>query len=119
MSRRFNAALFDLDGTLLDTVIDISRAANRMLETLGRPAVSTEDIGRYIGKGIPVLVHRVLTGDLNGKADVALFERALGLFESAYAEESGQAALLYPNVIEGLRRLQRADIRLACVTNKA
>jgi phosphoglycolate phosphatase len=119
MSRRFNAALFDLDGTLLDTVIDISRAANRMLETLGRPAVSTEDVGRYIGKGIPVLVHRVLTDDLNGKAEAALFERALALFETFYAEESGRAAVLYPNAIEGLRRLQQADIRLACVTNKA
>ncbi len=119
MSRRFNAALFDLDGTLLDTVVDISRAANRMLETLGRPAVSTEDIGRYIGKGIPVLVHRVLTGDLSGMAEAALFERALALFENAYAEESGRAALLYPNVIEGLGRLRRANIRLACVTNKA
>ena len=119
MSRRFNAALFDLDGTLLDTVIDISRAANRMLETLGRPAVSTEDVGRYIGKGIPVLVHRVLTDDLNGKAEAVLFERALALFETFYAEESGRAAVLYPNAIEGLRRLQQADIRLACVTNKA
>lgn len=119
MSRRFRAALCDLDGTLLDTAVDIWRAANRMQEALGRPAVSVEDIGRYIGKGIPILVHRVLTGELDERAEPQLYERALALFESGYAEESGRAAVLYPNVVEGLERLQRAGIRLACVTNKA
>lgn len=119
MSRQFRAALCDLDGTLLDTAVDIWRAANRMQEGLGRAPVSVEDIGRYIGKGIPILVHRVLTGSLDGRAEASLFDRALALFESAYAEESGRSAVLYPNVIEGLERLQRAGFQLGCVTNKA
>lgn len=119
MSRHYRAALFDLDGTLLDTAVDIWRAANRMQEALGRPLVSVEDIGRYIGKGIPILVHRVLTGELDGRAEAPLFDRALTLFEQAYADESGRAAVLYPNVLEGLQRIQAAGIRLACVTNKA
>lgn len=119
MSRHYRAALFDLDGTLLDTAVDIWRAASRMQEALGRPPVSVEDIGRYIGKGIPILVHRVLTGELDGRAEAPLFDRALTLFEQAYADESGRAAVLYPNVLEGLQRIQSAGIRLACVTNKA
>lgn len=119
MNRRFRAVLCDLDGTMLDTAVDIQRAANRMQEALGRPPVTHEDIGRYIGKGIPILVHRVLTGELNGRADPELHERALALFEDYYAEESGRATVVYPYVIEGLERLQRADLALGCVTNKA
>ncbi len=119
MNRRYRAALCDLDGTLIDTAVDITNAANRMLEALGRPPVSTADIGRYIGKGIPILVHRVLTGSLDGRAESPLYERALALFEEYYAEESGRSAVVYPKVTEGLRKLREADIRLACVTNKA
>lgn len=119
MSRRYRAVLCDLDGTLLDTLQDIWRSSERMLAALGRPAMPIEQVGRYIGKGIPILVHRVLTEDLDGRAEPAVFERALALFEDFYAEESGRNAVVYPKVMEGLRRLRDADVALACVTNKA
>ncbi|HKY02867.1 MAG TPA: phosphoglycolate phosphatase [Burkholderiales bacterium] len=119
MTARFRAVLCDLDGTLLDTAQDLANAANRMLADMKLPLRTASEISRYIGKGIPTLVHRSLSGRLDGKADAALYERALPLFENYYAEESGLNTRLYPGVLEGLAHLRAAGIPLACLTNKA
>jgi hypothetical protein len=63
------AVLFDLDGTLLDTVLDLHAAANAMLRDLGRPEVSVESIRSYVGRGIPNLVKRVLAGSMAAADD--------------------------------------------------
>jgi phosphoglycolate phosphatase len=118
-ARRFRAVLVDLDGTLLDTAPDIAAAANAMLAELGRPARDPAVIATYIGQGIPSLVHRSLSGTLDGTADASLFERALALFEHRYAEESGRRAKPYAGVVDGLARMQRLGLGLGCVTNKA
>lgn len=119
MTARVRAVLFDLDGTLLHTAPDLAAAANRMLRGLERATRDPDEIATYIGKGIPVLVHRTLTGALDGRAEDALFERALAIFERCYAEESGRTAAPYPNVVEGLACMQTAGLALGCVTNKA
>ncbi len=119
MSARFRAILFDLDGTLLDTAPDLAAAANGMLSELGLERRDPVAISTYIGKGIPVLVHRTLTGALDGRAEPALLARALPIFERCYAEESGRHSRPYPAVVEGLGRLRAAGFALGCVTNKA
>ena len=111
-------ALIDLDGTLLDTARDLAAAANRMLAALGRPPRSTEEVGRYVGKGLARLVERCLTGELEGRADPRLLERAVGIFSPAYEEESGRHCRVFDGVVEGLATLEKLGIRLACVTNK-
>ena len=69
-----DAVLFDLDGTLLDTLPDLFAAANAMLAELGHAPRTLEEIRRFVGKGIPNLVLRCLT---DGRAiDPALAERA-------------------------------------------
>jgi phosphoglycolate phosphatase len=113
------AVLFDLDGTLLDTAPDLAAAANAMLADLGFPGRDPAVIATYIGRGIPSLVHRSLTGELEGTADAPLFERALVLFERRYAEESGLRARPYPGVVDGLVRIRALGLGLGCVTNKA
>jgi phosphoglycolate phosphatase len=113
------AVLLDLDGTLLDTAPDLAAAANAMLADLGLPGRPPGEIATYIGKGIPGLVHRALTGSLDGTAEPSLFERALPLFERRYAEESGRRARPYPGVVDGLARMRALGLRLGCVTNKA
>jgi phosphoglycolate phosphatase len=117
--RRFRAVLLDLDGTLLDTAPDIAAAANAMLADLGLPVRDPATIATYIGAGIPALVHRALTGRLDGAAEASLFGRALQRFERWYAEESGRRAEPYPGVVEGLGRMQGLGLALGCVTNKA
>jgi phosphoglycolate phosphatase len=119
MSRDFRAVLFDLDGTLLHTAPDLAAAANRMLGELGLPLREPDEIATFIGKGLPVLVHRALAGTLEGVAEPALFARALPIFERCYAEESGRRARVFPGVVEGLERMRDLGLPLGCVTNKA
>ncbi len=113
------AVLFDLDGTLLDSATDLAAAANAMLAELGFPARDPALIATYIGKGIPKLVERTLTGSLDAAADPALLARALPVYERHYAAESGRRAALFPGVLEGLRALQAVGVPMACITNKS
>ncbi len=113
------AALIDLDGTLLDTAGDLAAAINRMLAELDRPPHDRALIEQYIGKGIPALVHRALTADMEREAEPEVFGRALPLMERFYAEESGRSAVAYPGVMDGLDAMRSAGVQLACVTNKA
>lgn len=117
--RQPRAILLDLDGTLLDSAPDLAAAANGMLAELGLPARDPAVIATYIGKGIPRLVERTLTGSLDALADPALLSRALPIYERHYAAESGQRSVPFPGVIEGLRALHGAGLPLACITNKA
>jgi phosphoglycolate phosphatase len=90
-----------------------------MLEELGHATRSEDELATFIGKGLPVLVHRALTGTLDGVAELELFERAMPLFEQCYAAESGRRAVPFAGVVEGLERLRGLELPLACVTNKA
>jgi len=111
-ARPIRGVLIDLDGTLLDTAPDLAAAANRMRAELGLPPLAVEAVASFIGKGIAMLVRRSLP-------DQSLFERALPLFERYYAEESGRRSAAYPGAREGVERMRRLRLRLACVTNKA
>jgi phosphoglycolate phosphatase len=111
--------MIDLDGTLADTIPDLAEAANMMLRELGRPALEPALIRTFVGKGIPRLVERVLAGTLEGRAEDALFARALPIFERCYAEVNGRRTVIFPGVREGLQQLQAMHLPLACVTNKA
>ncbi|HSD53047.1 MAG TPA: phosphoglycolate phosphatase [Burkholderiales bacterium] len=113
------AVLFDLDGTLLDSAADLAAAANAMLAELGMPPRDPAVIATYIGKGIPRLVERTLTGSLDTAAAPALLARALPIYEHHYAAESGRRSVPFPGVVEGLRALHDAGLPLACITNKA
>ncbi|OQW43076.1 MAG: phosphoglycolate phosphatase [Proteobacteria bacterium SG_bin4] len=111
--------MIDLDGTLLNTADDLALSANLMLKDLGMPEQSTETIRSYIGKGIQKLVKRTLTGELDGEPDAALFAKALPIYEKHYADNLSLNTHPYPGVVEGVKVLQQAGFRLACITNKA
>jgi phosphoglycolate phosphatase len=111
--------MIDLDGTLADTIPDLAEAANRMLRELGRPALGTDLLRTFVGKGIPKLVERALAGALEGRVDEGLLARALPIYERCYAEENGKHTVIFPGVREGLRTLRDMRMPLACVTNKA
>lgn len=114
-----NAVTVDLDGTLLDTVKDLAVAVNLMLQQIGRPPLDEALVRTFVGKGIPNLVKRALTGALSGEPDAALFERALPLYLDCYESVNGRYTTLYPGVPEGLVALETAGFPLACVTNKS
>jgi phosphoglycolate phosphatase len=114
------AVLIDLDGTLLDTVLDLHAAANAMLRDLGRPEVSVESIRSYVGRGIANLVKRVLAGSMEAADDAAPPPpEALASFKRHYSTENGRNTALFPGVLEGLEALKVLDLPLGVITNKA
>lgn len=120
MSFPVKAVLLDLDGTLLDTVLDLHAAACGMLRDLGRPEIPVGDIRAYVGRGIPNLVKRVLAGNLEAADDPAPPPAdALASFKHHYAEVNGRAAQPFPGVMEGLAALKAQGLPLGVITNKA
>ena len=109
----------DLDGTLVDTVLDLHQACNAMLAELGLPDRSVAEIGRFIGRGTNTLVRRCLTNDQTGQApDEEAFEQGLAAYLKHYTRINGKHAKVYPGVKEGLAALQAAGYPMAVVTNK-
>ena len=113
------AVAFDLDGTLLHTLPDIAAASDRMLRELGRPAVGEACVRRYVGNGIPRLVKRLLTGEMQAEPPEETFGPALDAFLRHYRDTFLTAPTIFPGVLEGLEGMRSAGLRLACVTNKA
>lgn len=115
---RLEGVLFDLDGTLVDSVPDLAEAARRMLKELGEPPRSDEEIAQFVGKGIPVLVERALT-EGRDKVSAESLNGAIHCFMAHYSETNGSLTVCYPGVPEVLMRLKSSGVKLGCVTNKA
>ncbi len=113
-----SAVLFDLDGTLLDTVPDLYAAVSAMLHDMGRPQLPVEAISSYVGRGIANLVKRALAGSLEVD-EAAPPADALASFRRHYARENGRNTRIYPGVTAGLDRLKAKGLPLAVITNKA
>lgn len=112
--------MIDLDGTLLDTALDLTEAANAMLREFGRPECDVASIRTFIGRGLHNLVKRCLAGQIGAAEDsTPPPEEAMACFRRHYRESNGRHATVYPGVVEGLRAMQDKGLRLACVTNKA
>jgi phosphoglycolate phosphatase len=116
--RAVRAVLLDLDGTLLDTAPDIAGAANAMLADLGLRPLPAGMIRDFIGQGIARLVERCLAEGGTPLA-CAQLEPALRSFGDHYRAVNGRSSRPFPGVMEGLRRMREASLKLACVTNKA
>ena len=120
-----DAAIFDLDGTLVDTLADFGEALNRMLADLGLPAIPAADVSTRVGKGSEYLVESTLKHALaqSGRAVtatnlIALNEQANALYQRHYGAINGRFARLYPGVSDGLSALEAAALPMVCVTNK-
>lgn len=118
VSPRFRAVLFDLDGTLLDTVPDLACSVNRMLAEMKLPSLTEDVVATFVGRGIGKLVERSLLRAAGDEA-VARMQPAMEIFERCYGEESGRRSRPYPGVEEGLRSLAAARMPMGVVTNKA
>ena len=109
----------DLDGTLVDTILDLHLASNAMLAELERPDRSVEEIARFVGRGTQTLVRRCLTDDATGvEPDAELFENGLNAYLKHYAHINGKHAKVYAGVKEGLAALLAAGYPMGVVTNK-
>ena len=111
-------AMFDLDGTLMDSVPDLAAAVDKMLMLLGREPAGVAHVRDWVGNGSKVLVRRALAGQLqhDGVAD-ELADEALALFMQAYSG-GHDLTTVYPGVHECLDWLRARDVKLAIITNK-
>ena len=112
---RIDAAIVDLDGTLVDTVGDFEQALARTLADLGLPAVDRAFITRTVGRGSMHLLRQTLA-QVGAAPD--LLEPAWASYQRHYADVNGRHADVYPGVREGLAAMRARGWRLACVTNK-
>lgn len=120
-----DAAIFDLDGTLVDTLADFGAALNRMLAELGLPPINADAVSTRVGKGSEYLVESTLKHALaqSGRAltaidFIALSQQAYPLYQQHYGAINGRFARLYPGVQEGVSALAAAALPMVCVTNK-
>lgn len=115
-------ALFDLDGTLVDSAPDLAAAVDQMLEHLGRSPVGTERVRQWVGNGASVLVRRALAGHADWEPprpkDEALFKDALAIFFHAYEQINGRHSAVYAGVEDCLTSLRAHGCKLGVVTNK-
>ena len=112
--------LFDLDGTLIDSVPDLSDAVNYMLKELNRSIFSEDIIRTWVGNGAQTLVKRALLGqsDISNDIDTELFEKALNIFLIFYKNNVCVNTKLYSDVHETLNSLKKQNYRLVIITNK-
>ena len=101
--------IFDLDGTLIDSRLDLAHSVNATRAHLGLPALENERVYSYVGNGAPVLIRRAL-GERSSEAEV---QEALEFFLERYREHALECTTLYPGVREAVDRLHRAGKRLA------
>ena len=109
------AAIVDLDGTLVDTLGDFVAVLALTLDELSLPGVPRAFVERTVGKGSEHLICSVLR---EVGADASLYERTWALYQRHYLAINGLHAPVYAGALEGLQRLHDAGWRLACVTNK-
>jgi len=113
------AVMFDLDGTLLDTLPDLAHAAHAMLRRAGLPPITDDAVKSYVGRGIPNLVKRCLTGASGSAPDEAFLASMVTIFREEYRTVNGRHTRPYPGVLDTLQRLRHAGLPMACVTNKS
>jgi phosphoglycolate phosphatase len=106
--------IFDLDGTLIDSKLDLAHAVNATRAHMGLAALDHECVYSYVGNGAPVLIRRAL----GEQATEPQVQEALEFFLEYYRDHYLDYTTLYPGVRESLDRLRDAGKRLAVLTNK-
>ncbi len=108
------AIVFDLDGTLLDTLTDLAASTNYALRSCGMPEHSIDDVRRFVGNGVRMLMTRAVPdGESNPRFDEAFY-----VFRQHYMQHCLDTTCPYPGIMDALARLKEKGMMLAIVSNK-
>jgi phosphoglycolate phosphatase len=110
----YGLVIFDLDGTLVDSKLDLVHSVNAARGLMNLPPISEQLVSSYVGNGAPVLMQRAL-GPQASEADVA---RGLEFFMTYYRAHMLDNTRMYPGVKDALDRLREAGAKMAVLTNK-
>lgn len=111
---KYKVIIWDLDGTLLDTLQDLANATNYALRIWGLPERTIDEVRQFVGNGVRMLMKRAVSGG----EDNPKFEEIFSTFKAYYVEHCQDNTGLYPGIAETLRELKVHGVRMAVVSNK-
>ena len=111
---KIKAVIFDLDGTLLDTLLDLAESCNTALRTFGYPERTVDEVRNFVGNGLGMLAARALPG---GKSNPQ-YEEVLSCLRESYAHNWNNKTKPYPGIPELLKKLNAEGIKCGIVSNK-
>lgn len=111
---KYKAVLFDLDGTLLDTLDDLTDSVNFAMDSMGWQRRGREEVRLFLGNGIRRLMELCSPRNISGDE----FERAFGLFKEHYDRHNQDKTKPYEGVLEVMAKLKEKGIKMAIVSNK-
>jgi phosphoglycolate phosphatase len=111
----YDAVIFDLDGTLVDSLEDLADAMNSVLESLGFPTHPREPYRRFVGDGVVMLVRRAVPPDVKDEGSIAEY---VSMMREEYARRWLNKTRPYPGVVELLSALRDHGLRTAVLSNK-
>lgn len=114
MNKRYDTVIYDLDGTLLNTLDDLAAAANYALAQRGYPPRTTQEVCRFVGNGIGLLIRRAVPPEATDEDCAA----ALQVFKDYYAQHNNVATAPYEGILPMLDELRKQGVKQAVVSNK-
>lgn len=108
------AVIFDLDGTLLNTLDDLADSTNYALSRFGYPTRTIDEVRQFVGNGVAKLIERAIPEGKNNPN----FEKCLAIFKENYAQNMYNKTVPYNGIIEMLSNLKSKGIKIAVVSNK-
>ena len=112
--REYKTYVFDLDGTLLNTINDLAASVNFALKEYGMPQHTVDEVRNFVGNGVKKLMERAVPDGL----DNPLFEDAYATFKKHYLEHGLDTTKPYPGIVDLLRELKKRGKNIAVVSNK-
>ena len=114
MPKKYTTVIFDLDGTLMDTLADLAASTNYALSEMGFPTRSVDEVRAFVGNGVRKLVERAVPAGVGA----VCVDEVLALFRSHYALHCKDHSAPYEGILEALAGLSRMDFKMAIVSNK-
>ena len=112
---KYKAVIFDMDGTILNTLEDLKNATNYSLRQFGMPERSLEEVRMFVGNGIKKLVERAVPSGTSEEKIAQVFDVFLEYYEIHSADNTSP----YPGILELVEKLKKSGIKTAVSTNKA
>ena len=112
--KTYRAAIFDLDGTLLDTIADIGNSANLVLERYGQPTYDMATYKKFVGRGFLNLLQQAFPADTPEEKFPELLECLLGVYDEHFMDNTAP----YPGMVELVQSLHAAGVPVAVNSNK-
>ena len=110
----YKATVFDLDGTLLNTIDDLAWATNYTLKQFNMPTYTVDEVRQMVGNGVAKLIRDAVPED----TDDATYQQVLACFKEHYADHSLDNTVPYPGILDAIDILKAAGVKCAVVSNK-